>query len=105
MKLLANIKLIGVGALALIAGLVLGNMRGEWVGYDRGYAACEEANRVATREANDRALAEQERLLEREQLEEAEEHAARAEIAAAGADECRDLTPAERAALDSIGVK
>lgn len=61
-----DLKTVLVATGALVIGLIAGNMRGELIGYGNGYAACQEANRQATRDANARALAEQDKLLPEE---------------------------------------
>lgn len=94
-----------VAIVAILAGLVLGNVRGEWVGYGRGFASCQETNRKATEAANKRAEAALDALHQREADEVAAEAAARATVAASPDDDCRDLTPDERTALDLIGVE
>lgn len=94
-----------VAILAILGGLILGNVRGEWVGYERGFASCQEANRQATEAANKRAAAALDALQQHEAAEVAAEAAARATVAASPDDDCRDLTPAERTALDRIGAE
>lgn len=100
-----DLKTTLVAILAVLAGLVLGHARGEWAGYERGVAACEAANRQATEAANERAAAALDALQQREAGEIAAEAAARATVAASPDDDCRDLTPAERAALNRIGAE
>ena len=102
--MISDVKTILVAVGALVIGLILGNIRGETVGFNRGYAECQEANRKATEAANERvrqALNELESIEAREAEKEA---AAKATIANDPGDECRDLTPEERNALDQIGA-
>lgn len=100
-----DITTVLVAAGALLIGLIAGNMRGEQVGYDKGYRVCQGENRTATDAANKRTADAMAALQTREDQEEAAELAALAELARDENEECRDLTPAERQALDRIGAE
>lgn len=103
--MIGDIRTVVVAVLALGAGLVLGNIRGELVGYDKGHAQCQAENRRATEAVNKRAAADLDALQQRERTEVAREAEATAAATHDAGDVCRDLTPAERSALDQIGAE
>ncbi len=104
MLALLDLKTILIAVGALTIGLVIGNMRGEWVGYERGAAAVRAANLAATDKKNDDVA---DALRELEGIEESEltaAEAARLALARVEIDnECRLLTPHEISALNTMG--